>query len=194
MAALLVLVPSCELFLDINDDEPEPDADIPDASPPDAAIVLDAGQGGPLCARDPSYLDIGVANSRYRLVGELSFSAARVVCQDADADLVAIRSATEETAIAAVVAEAPSAPACAAPPCVWVGMSQQTSGSDPAADWAWVDGSADDGSLWATGQPDDADGVESGDQDCALMSAGELFDDSCGLEIVALCECNLLSQ
>lgn len=57
----------------------------------------------------------------------------------------------------------------------------EPSATDRAADWQWCDGTPTTFTSWRTGQPDDNNLSEDGEQNCAILYPdGSWTDDSCG--------------
>ena len=62
----------------------------------------------------------------------------------------------------------------------WIGLKQGDAATGPASDWQWVDGSAADYENWqhdGTDQPDDSDGHEDGEEDCARVTPHSALSD-----------------
>ena len=74
----------------------------------------------------------------------------------------------------------------------YVGAVQQAPSATPDAGWLWLTGSSFDMNLWATAEPDDADGIEDGSEQFAMFQAGYtgLADFIGNNSQQALCECD----
>jgi hypothetical protein len=60
----------------------------------------------------------------------------------------------------------------------WIGFVQDPLATMKAAGWSWnSDGQTPGFTQWAGGQPNDADGTESGQEQCAVMSTGGDWQD-----------------
>lgn len=65
---------------------------------------------------------------------------------------------------------------------------QQTAGADStAADWSWTGAQVGALTAWATGQPDDADATENGQEDCGAAIGGEWEDVDCATPLGFIC-------
>ena len=144
-----------------------------------------------MCALDPGYLDIGIPGSLYRVLGELPFENGRARCLGEDADAVSINTNAERVELTSLVVSLPTSAACANGPCAWVGLRQLPGALNVNSDWAWPDLSMGQ-QTWTTGEPDDLDDSEDGDQQCAFIDRDGLNDGDCAVERLVLCECAIL--
>lgn len=74
----------------------------------------------------------------------------------------------------------------------YVGAVQRASSGTPEAGWLWLTGSSFDPNLWAEFEPDDADGIENGSEQFAMLQDGYtgLADCIGNNSQQALCECD----
>ena len=183
--AAVALLGGCELFIDLDDDEP--DAATPDV--PDATPIFDAATLA--CQADSRFIDVGVTGSRYRLVGSgLSFQVARSRCQTDGAELASVNDSGEFDAIEGLIASVPIHPSCNGEPCAWVGLFQGSATSLPDEGWSWPDGTSAN-QPWAIDQPDDGDDFENGVEQCATLKLAGLDDVPCDTQTFSVCECPL---
>ncbi|HUS29902.1 MAG TPA: C-type lectin domain-containing protein [Kofleriaceae bacterium] len=65
-------------------------------------------------------------------------------------------------------------------PPAWIGYMQQAGATTVAGNWSWLDGVASPYVNWGTGEPQDGQGTEDGEEQCAVMFADGLwYDTSC---------------
>ncbi|MEO6771815.1 MAG: lectin-like protein [Kofleriaceae bacterium] len=65
---------------------------------------------------------------------------------------------------------------------VWLGYEQAATAVQPDLGWSWTDGTPSTYTNWRSGEPNDTDGVENGQENCALMfSSGSWNDAQCDL-------------
>ena len=157
----------CESGRCIDRDAPPSDARVADASEPDAAEPPDAR----LCPG--SYMDLGVAGSRYRLDFEKTWPDAEVVCErdGAGIHLVIVDSAAERTALGGLVDVA-----------VWVGLTDRVNEND----FLDVTGIRPAFQPWTNGEPNDLPPGE----DCVELDATGFNDNPCGQIQAFVCECD----
>jgi hypothetical protein len=78
---------------------------------------------------------------------------------------------------------------------IHIGLTQDPDQTDVAAGWKWFSGGSPDPSFWLPDEPNDADGVENGDQQIAIAGypapIGLLNDRSTAFVLPALCECDI---
>lgn len=74
----------------------------------------------------------------------------------------------------------------------YVGAVQRGPAATPDAQWLWLNGSSFDANLWAEFEPDDADGIEDGSEQFAMLQDGFTgMADFIGTNSqYALCECD----
>ncbi len=175
----------CELFIDINGDG-NPPLDNPRPGPIDAGGV-DAF-AGPACARDSRFVDLGVPGTRYLVSSSSSGGVAYEVCEQDAATLVSINTDVEYEAVRALARSLPDCDGC-----LWTSLDQGSGEANPEDGWTWGVDFTTDQIRWAEGDPDDSDGIESGEEQCGVMDGAGLRDVSCLTFALALCECDVSS-
>jgi hypothetical protein len=71
---------------------------------------------------------------------------------------------------------------------VWIGYTQQASAAAPAAGWQWVDAQAWPAPAWSATEPNDLDGAENGQEQCArLLGDGTTGDVDCAGTLELMC-------
>jgi hypothetical protein len=60
----------------------------------------------------------------------------------------------------------------------WIGLVQDAAATT-AAGWRWTHGGPFGFTAWSAGEPDDSNGIEDGEEQCGLFSAGAWIDDGC---------------
>jgi hypothetical protein len=173
------------------DANPPPDGVIiiPDAPPPDARLP-DAR----VCPTDvPSACTTAV---RFTCEGfdacfvlcratTATYNTARSRCTSWGGDLASLATLEEDQCVRDVLtAELPAGDA-------WIGY-RQPSGGSPGAGWVWLDGSSAGHTGWhPPDQPDDQNGSENAQEDCADMEIGwswDWNDDDCTGVQAYVCE------
>ena len=75
---------------------------------------------------------------------------------------------------------------------IWMGARQNTSGGGTGAGWSWLDSTTfTNFNGWSSGQPDDLDNNENGEEDCGSLESSASYegnDDDCGQTQAYLCE------
>ena len=70
----------------------------------------------------------------------------------------------------------------------WIGFEQISPASGPATNWVWGSGAPTTYTNWAMQEPQDLDGTENNEEQCALMSTnGTWVDTACSDNWVSLC-------
>ena len=170
-------------------DAPEPDAAIePDAAPPppvDAAIdapidaaVLPCVTTGLSCAGTATPFMCG-GHCWVRCTATLGWDRASQACAGWQGALGAIDDATEQSCVASRVSNN-----------TWIGLRQDDMATAPAQGWNWNTPATPVGyTHWQSGVPDDQDGRENHDEQCAKMQSDGTWDDvACGTAYNFLCE------
>jgi hypothetical protein len=71
----------------------------------------------------------------------------------------------------------------------WIGLLQPETAATPEAGWTWNAVNPLAYTHWQPGVPDDDDGVESRQEQCAKLQSDGLWDDvTCGSQVAFLCE------
>jgi hypothetical protein len=182
--------------IDAPADAPSIDAngDAPDAGPIDAAPVdaeVDAPPT-PVCPTNPIpgcttvLLECGGSTACYGVCTSPSAShaGAESNCVTWGGHLASVATIDEQNCIAAVVQGLGLDD-------VWVGL-RQTGGGGPTSGWGWTDGTPYGAyTHWHSGQPDDNNGSENGQEDCGDLEAGwswDWNDDQCNDPQAYVCE------
>jgi hypothetical protein len=70
----------------------------------------------------------------------------------------------------------------------WTGLRQPDTATSTAEGWRWPDGSEPSFAAWGAGEPNDADGIEDGDEQCMGMDIDAIWRDRpCGNFVGAVC-------
>jgi hypothetical protein len=94
---------------------------------------------------------------------------AQTICVVWGGHLGEIDDATEEACVEAYVSDK-----------TWIGLMQAPGAANPAANWTWNGTTPVVYSNWQSGAPNDADGTENGDEQCAdLQPSGNWDDEPC---------------
>jgi len=102
---------------------------------------------------------------------QLSEAAAKLFCVTSGWCLANVETADEATCLAMTASQAAFDP--------WVGLEQSSAASGVSDLWSWSCPVSPSDVIWKTGQPDDGDGVENGEENCAAYSANGLEDAPC---------------
>ena len=177
----------CVLRLCTLHDAPEPDAAIPiDAPDPDAAMI-DAAPDAPALACTAAGLTCGATATTFMCGGHCwvhcptgaTWNAASQACTGWMGALGAIDDATEQTCVEGHVNAA-----------TWIGLRQSDAATAPAQGWNWnTPATPVVYTHWQSGVPDDQDGSEDHDEQCAKIQANGTWDDvTCNAMTGFLCE------
>lgn len=162
------------------DAAPDPDAAVdaavdtavPDAMPLPCTTAGLTCQGGTLTA-----FTCG-GHCWVRCTANAPRDTARAACAAWQGALGQIDDATEQSCVAARVI-APT----------WLGLIQGPAAATPATGWTWNGATDPAYTHWLPGKPDDADGIETGNEQCAaIRTDGTWDDDNCTSPADFLCE------
>jgi hypothetical protein len=160
------------------------DAPVADASPPDATVP---------CPTDVPAGCTGVAfecagsSSCYALCSApgVTHANAEGRCQTWGGHLASLATTEEQACAVAQFTTANTGD-------MWIGLHQGSGAGSPTVGWTYLDGTAYAGfTAWHSGQPDDYQGTEDGEEQCADTEVGwtwEWNDEVCSDEQGFLCE------
>jgi hypothetical protein len=153
--------------------------------PPDAAMDapvdamrLACSTAGLSCTGNVTMFTCG-GNCWVKCTGAVLRATAETACTGWTGALGEIDDATEDSCVASHIATA----------AFWIGAIQGNGAMAPDDKWTWNGTPPLVYTNWATGKPDDADGVESGMEQCATIRPGGSWDDdNCNQPLAFFCE------
>lgn len=149
------------------DPAPRPDAGMPDAPPVDAPPPLPCVATGLGCSAGTATVFQCGTQCWVKCSAAVPRDFASTTCAGWSGALGEIDDATEETCVNAHIATAT----------FWIGAIQGAGATTPADRWTWNGTAQMVYTDWATGKPDDADGVENGAEQCGAIRPGGTWDD-----------------
>jgi hypothetical protein len=148
-----------------------------DAPAPDAAIdapMLPCDLTGFTCGTGAEVFMCGT-QCFARCNALLTNAAASTRCQGWSGKLAEIPDAATNACVTAKIAALS-----------WIGLTQSATATTPAAGWSWNNATPVTFTSWHAGQPDDADGVESHQEQCGTVATDGTWDDqACGFNGLA---------
>lgn len=154
-----------------------PDAMV-DARPPPDAMLLACSTAGLTCNGGTLTMFSCGGNCWVRCTANATRSAASNACSGWMGALGQIDDATENGCVTAHIGAEQ-----------WIGLTQSNTAATPGTGWTWNGVNPVGYTNWASGKPDDADHVESGEEQCAAINPDGTWDDqNCGGVAHFLCE------
>jgi hypothetical protein len=154
----------------------------PDA-PPDAplpsvdAVSLACTTDGLSCGGTAATFTCG-GHCWVLCTGHAAYTAAQSACTGWMGALGEIDDATEQSCVASHVNNN-----------AWLGLQQTAGATSPGAGWTWNGTTALAYTHWQSGVPNDQDGNENGDEQCAKIQTDGTWDDvACSSSIEFFCE------
>lgn len=162
--------------------EPEVDAGATDAAAAVDAAAIDAAPlacttAGLTCAGTATVFTCG-GHCWVRCTSNVSRELARAACVGWQGALGQIDDAVEESCVTSHLTAAS-----------WLGLLQRPTATATTDDWTWNDSAPVVYTRWQTGKPDDRDGKETGEEQCAKIQTDGTWDDvACTSSLDFVCE------
>ena len=149
---------------------------MPDAPLVDAAVDARPCELPPDCTSGRAYVCNGTCYALCYV--DKTRAAAAVSCTEWGGCLATLADANQNNCAASMLTSED----------VWVGATQDNAATTTTGGWSWCDGSALSYTAWMNGMPDDAEGVETGQEQCAaLTNAGNWIDRACNFQLDYVC-------